>query len=150
VDVTRSRSRAGTVILELGLTCSQPGIWWRILNRRRPLYEDNSEIVIEVDSLIVGGYERGPGVGRVIHGPRCAPACASYRSARVPCSLDESLDELEHFVADLPPTAVDRERVSAVRDLNDLGHALVALLPLVRGIRDRPGHGVVLLARDDQ
>ena len=35
-------------------------------------------------------------------------------------------------------------------DLDDLGHARVALLLLVRGVGDRPRHGVVLLAGDDQ
>src|SRR5262245_44105228 len=64
--------------------------------------------------------------------------------------LGEALDELERGVGDLAPAAVDRQRVSAVRDLLDLGHALVALLPLERRVGDRPGDGVVLLAVDDQ
>src|SRR3989442_11311436 len=63
---------------------------------------------------------------------------------------DESLDERERRVGDLPPAAVDRERVSAVRDLYDLGHALVAPLLLEGSVRDGPWDGVVLLAGDDQ
>ena len=63
---------------------------------------------------------------------------------------DEAVEERERRVGDLPPAAVDRERVAAVRDLDDLGHALVALLLLERRVRDRPRDGVVLLAGDDQ
>jgi hypothetical protein len=44
--------------------------------------------------------------------------------------LDEALYELERGVGDFPPAAVDRKRMSAVRDLLDLGHAPVPLLPL--------------------
>ncbi len=45
---------------------------------------------------------------------------------------------------------VDRQRVPTPRDLDDLGHAFVALLTLERGLRDRGRHRVVLGARDDQ
>ena len=45
--------------------------------------------------------------------------------------LDEPLDEGERGVGDLAPAAVDRQRVAAAGDLDDLGHALVALLLLV-------------------
>ena len=41
-------------------------------------------------------------------------------------------------------------RVASVRDLHDLRHTGVALLSFVGGVRDRPWHGVVLLAVDDQ
>lgn len=37
-----------------------------------------------------------------------------------------------------------------IGDLDDLGHALVALLSLERRVRDRPWDRVVLLAGDDQ
>src|SRR6266540_5175725 len=77
---------------------------------------------------------------------------SGYRSERVTAAngLGESLDEAGGGVGDLPPAAVDCERVPAVRDLGDLGHALVALLPLVGGVRDRPRDRVVLLARNDE
>jgi hypothetical protein len=98
---------------------------------------------------VVGGHERDRRVAALI--PAGARAHAgSVSLAASGFSLDKSLDELERLVASLPPTAVDRQRVSAVRYLNDLSRALVAFLALVGGIRDRPGHGVVLLAGDDQ
>src|SRR5438105_15915983 len=64
--------------------------------------------------------------------------------------LDEPLDERQGAVGDFPPTAVDREGMAAVWNLDDLGHAFVALLALERGVGDRPRHRVVLLAVDDQ
>ena len=64
--------------------------------------------------------------------------------------LNEPFDEPERRVGDLAPAAVDGERVAAALDLDDLGHARVALLVLVGGVGDRPGDGVVLLAGDDQ
>src|SRR5256886_16451914 len=70
----------------------------------------------------------------------------SYMSWR----LSEALDEGERRLGHLPPAAVDHERVPAVGYLGDLGHGLVPLLLLVRGVRDRPRDGVVLLAVDDQ
>src|SRR5437762_150157 len=70
----------------------------------------------------------------------------SYMSWR----LGEALDEGERRLGDLPPAAVDHERVPAVGYLGDLGQGLVPLLLLVRGVRDRPRDGVVLLAVDDQ
>src|SRR5215213_9998348 len=62
----------------------------------------------------------------------------------------EPLDELERRLGDLAPAVVDRERVTSIRHLHDLGHAGVVPLPLVGGVRDRPRHGVILLAVDDQ
>src|SRR3954467_14879519 len=62
----------------------------------------------------------------------------------------EPLDELECGGGDLPPAAVDRQGVAAIRDLHDLGDAGVALLPFEGGVHDRPGDGVVGLARDQQ
>src|SRR6478735_5391749 len=65
-------------------------------------------------------------------------------------SSSEPLDEGERGVGDLAPAAVDHERVAAAGHLDELGHALVALLALVGRVGDRAGHGVVLLARDDE
>src|SRR5271165_2796922 len=62
----------------------------------------------------------------------------------------EALHEGEGGVGDLPPAAVDGQRVAAAAHLNDLGHVLVVLLVLVGGIGDRPRDGVVLLAGDEQ
>src|SRR5262249_22252861 len=45
--------------------------------------------------------------------------------------LCESLDEIERLLGDLPPAGVDRQRVPATRHLDDLGHALIALLLFV-------------------
>src|SRR2546430_17097406 len=59
------------------------------------------------------------------------------------------LDEREGDVGDLAPSAVDRQCVSAVWDLDDLGHGLVARLALVGGVRDWPRGRVVLFAVDD-
>src|SRR5215471_13368064 len=64
--------------------------------------------------------------------------------------LGEPLDEVERRLGDLLPPVVDRERVASVRDLHNLGHARVALLPLVSGVRNCPRDRVVLLAIDDQ
>src|SRR5437773_10103325 len=70
----------------------------------------------------------------------------SYMSWR----LGEALDEGERRLGDLPPAAVDHERVPAVGYLGDRGQGLVPLLLLVRGVRDRQRDRVVLLAVDDQ
>ena len=59
--------------------------------------------------------------------------------------LDESPDERQRLVSDLPPAAVDYQSVAPVRHLDDLGDTLVLLLFLVRGVRDREGSRVVLL-----
>ena len=48
------------------------------------------------------------------------------------------------------PAAVDDQRVATAGDLGDLGRARVLGLLLVRRVGDRPRHGVVLLAGDDQ
>src|SRR5206468_6050140 len=60
------------------------------------------------------------------------------------------LDERERRVGDLAPAAVDRERVTATRDLDELGHARIALLTLVGRLGDRHRDGVILLADDDE
>ena len=65
--------------------------------------------------------------------------------------LHEALDELQRRVGDLLPAVVDGERVAAVLELDDLGdRVLVAPLALERRVADRPRHGVVLGARDDE
>jgi hypothetical protein len=73
-----------------------------------------------------------------------SPACLLARRS------DEPLDELERRVGDQSPAAVDRERVTAVRQLDDLGDTRIAPLLLERGIGDRPRHGAVLFPGDDQ
>src|SRR4051812_28208214 len=64
--------------------------------------------------------------------------------------LGEALDKRERLVGDLAPTAVDRERMPAVRDPRDLGDTGVPSLLLVRRIDDCPGHRVILLAGYEQ
>src|SRR5688572_23595503 len=64
--------------------------------------------------------------------------------------LDEALDEVERGLGDLAPAVVDSEGMASVRDLRDLRHAGVGLLPLVGSVGDGPRHRVVLLALDDQ
>src|SRR4051794_32279497 len=63
---------------------------------------------------------------------------------------DEPLEEVQRRLRDLLPAVIDRQRVTAVGHLLDLGDARVPLLPLVGGLGDRPRDGVVLLALDDQ
>src|SRR6187200_3289759 len=65
-------------------------------------------------------------------------------------ALRKSLDEVERGLGDLAPAVVDRQRVASIRHLHDLRHAGIALLPVVGGFRDRPGHRMVVLALDDQ
>src|SRR3954449_1850164 len=60
--------------------------------------------------------------------------------------LHEALHERERLLGDLAPAAVDGEGVPAIRDLLDLRHALVPLLPLEGRVRYRPRDGVVLLS----
>src|SRR5438046_10152015 len=67
----------------------------------------------------------------------CAPRPATITSC-MSWRLSEALDEGERRLGDLPPAAVDGERVPAVGHLGDLGHGLVPLLLFVRGVRDRP------------
>src|SRR5438270_3988856 len=67
-----------------------------------------------------------------------------------PDFLDEALDERERGVRDLAPAIVDDQRVPAVGHLNNLGHAVISLLLLVRGVGDGPRNGVVFLAGNDQ
>src|SRR3979409_1267701 len=68
----------------------------------------------------------------------CAPSPATMTSTAatslMASVLGETLDERERRRGALPPPAVDRQRVPAVWYLGDLGHALVPLLLLVRGI----------------
>src|SRR5436309_15843597 len=79
---------------------------------------------------------------------------ASYRrplpAARWSRGLYEPPYEGECRVGDLAPAAVDHECVTPVGQLDDLGHALVALLLVVDAFCHRTWGGVVLLARDDQ
>ena len=86
--------------------------------------------------------------GRVRH--RLRACCGIRRRSRLSVAPDKAIEEGERRLGDFLPAAVDRERVAAARHLDDLGHALVALLLLERRVRDRPGDGVVLLAGDDQ
>src|SRR5919201_5051543 len=62
----------------------------------------------------------------------------------------EALDERERLFRDLAPTAVDRERVTAVGDRLDFGDRLVVSLALERRVCDRRCHRVVDLSLEDQ
>src|SRR6266566_7499171 len=66
------------------------------------------------------------------------------------CDLDEPLDKRERRLGNFPPAAVDHERVPTVGHLDDLGDTRISLLALERRVRDRPRHGVVFLAGDNQ
>src|SRR5580704_4882930 len=72
--------------------------------------------------------------------------CLRY-SCRDRC---EPPDERERPLGDLSPAGVDRKRVPAARHLDNLGHALVALLLFVGRVRDRPRDRMVRVGRDDQ
>src|SRR5580704_8723777 len=65
-------------------------------------------------------------------------------------SLDEALDEFERGVGNFSPAAVDRKRVSAIGDLDDLCRAAVSQLALEGRVCDHRRNGVVLLSRNDQ
>src|SRR5438309_1553158 len=66
------------------------------------------------------------------------------------CDLDEALDEPERRLGNFAPAAVDDERVPTVGHFDDLGDPSISLLALERRVRDRPRHGVVFLAGDNQ
>jgi len=70
----------------------------------------------------------------------------SSRVLRRRSRRDEPLYKSEGNLAYLPPAAVDGERVPSAGDLDELGHAYVALLDLVGGLRDRAWDGVIFLA----
>src|SRR5262249_60738231 len=62
----------------------------------------------------------------------------------------EPLDEFEHLLGDFTPAGVDRQRVPAVRHLDDLSHARVALLLLLGRVRDREGDRIIGIGGHDQ
>src|SRR5258708_350467 len=62
----------------------------------------------------------------------------------------EALDEGEGHVSHAAATVVGDEGVATIGKLDDLGHALVALMLLVSSLGNRAGDGVVLGALDDQ
>src|SRR5258708_18275510 len=64
--------------------------------------------------------------------------------------LRMSLDECQGRVGHLAPARIDDQRMPSLGKLDDLGHALVALLLLVGSIGNRAGDGVVLGAFDDK
>src|SRR5437667_445544 len=61
-----------------------------------------------------------------------------------------SLDEGKRFVRNVPPSMVDGNRVSRVRDLLNLGHEVVAFLLFERRVGDRPWHDMIFLAVEVQ
>src|SRR3954471_24089443 len=85
----------------------------------------------------------------IANGPPC-PYPPERGVAPAGSGLDEALKERERGIADFAPPMVDRERVAPPGHLDDLGDAVVLALALVRRVRDRPRHGVVELARDDE
>src|SRR5437588_3859302 len=62
----------------------------------------------------------------------------------------KTLDESKRGSSHLAPAVIDDKRMSPVGHRYNLGHALVVLLILVGGVRDRRWHRVVLVAGDDQ
>ena len=58
---------------------------------------------------------------------------------------NEPFDERQRGRCDLLPTVIDRQRVSAIRHLDELGYAGVALLDLIRRLGDRARNRVVFL-----
>ena len=59
-------------------------------------------------------------------------------------------DERERGLGHFTPSVVNRQGMPAVGYFADLGHAGILLLLLVGGMGNRPRHGVVVLAGDDQ
>src|SRR5438046_7473217 len=90
--------------------------------------------------------ESNPHASKVTFVGYIRSVASAERAAAPPCHRygmsEEAPDERERSAGDLPPSAIDRERVPAVGHFNDLGHADVALLLLERRIRDRPGNRV--------
>src|SRR5262245_9413206 len=90
--------------------------------------------------------------------PRVSSATSLYPISPVPPTTTifighlsrEPLDELEHLFGDVTPAGVDRQRMPAVRHLDDLGHALIALLLLVGRVGDREGDRMIRVGGDDQ
>src|SRR3984957_4964435 len=75
---------------------------------------------------------------------------ARFWSGRGGIGRAEAPDELERGLRHLAPAVVDGQRVPPALHLGYLGHVRVPLLLLVGGVRDRPGHGVVVAAADEQ
>src|SRR5262245_6569863 len=96
-----------------------------------------------------GGAEIASSIASRACGGRTVMADIRQPMAWTQPGSGDAFDEVERGLGDLAPTVIDGERVAAVRNLDDLGHAGVVLLTLVRGVRDRPRDGVVLLAVDD-
>src|SRR3954451_21489276 len=67
-----------------------------------------------------------------------------------PARAREAVDERQRGIGDVAPACVDRERVTATLELDDLGNTRVALLALEGGVRNRPRNGVVVVCGDDQ
>src|ERR1700724_656043 len=65
-------------------------------------------------------------------------------------SLDEAPDECERRVSDVSPAAVNRQRVPAIGDRDNLSNADIPLLTLERRVRDLPRALIFLLTRDNQ
>src|ERR1700692_1536342 len=68
---------------------------------------------------------------------------------RIPL-LDEAPDECERRVSNVSPAAVNRQRVPAIGDRDNLSNADIPLLTLERRVRDLPRDRIVLLTRDNQ
>src|SRR5690348_15288540 len=81
---------------------------------------------------------------------RTAGAVAGLVARRGGSGLDVLLHEDQGGVGDFTPAVVDGQGVPAAGDLDDLGAAWVALLPLVGGVGDGPRDGIVHLAVGDQ
>src|SRR5262245_7937569 len=89
---------------------------------------------------------------RLIRSSEGAPiASTAHHVAGSPGALlDHSPYERKRLVRDLAPLAVDRQRVSAAFHREELGHAGILLLLVVRGMRHRGRDRVVLFTGDDQ
>src|SRR5947199_10448473 len=59
-------------------------------------------------------------------------------------------DERERGLGHITPSMVNCQGVPAAGYFTDLSHAGILLLFLIGGMGDRPRHGVVVLAGDDQ
>ena len=58
------------------------------------------------------------------------------RYGRLRLGREEALNEVQRDLRDLLPAMIDRQRMSPSRDLLDFGDAGIALLLVVRGVRD--------------
>ena len=70
--------------------------------------------------------------------------------ARLTGGRQDFPEEIKDGDGDLAPAVIDGQRVAAAGDPGDLGDGGVVPLALERRVSEEPGHGVVVLAGQDE